>query len=173
VSWLLVIPHVIILYFLQIAFMVLVFVSFFTILFTKQIPQGIFNFQAMVLRYEWRVGSYGMFTRQEYPKFEYETVPGDPQDDAARFTIQQPAEYQRWMPLIKWLLVIPHVIVLAFLAIALFVVWIIGFFAVLFTARWPEGLRDFTVGVNRWALRVGAYAYLLVDEYPPFTLEER
>jgi hypothetical protein len=75
------------------------------------------------------------------------------------------------MPLIKWLLAIPHFIVLWFLTIALYVVIIVGFFAVLFTGRWPDGLRDFVVGFYRWSLRVQAYYTLLVDEYPPFSLE--
>ncbi len=85
--------------------------------------------------------------------------------------IDYPATLNRWLPLVKWLLAIPHYIVLLFLYIALYVVYIIAWFAILFTGRFPRGLFDFVVGVNRWGLRVNAYAfYLFTDEYPPFSL---
>jgi hypothetical protein len=74
------------------------------------------------------------------------------------------------MVLVKWLLAIPHFIVLTFLGIAAFVVEIIAFFAVIFTGRWPAGMRDFVVGVVRWSTRVNAYVLFLTDEYPPFSL---
>ena len=81
-------------------------------------------------------------------------------------------DLNRWLPLVKWLLAIPHYIVLFFLGIAAFFVVIMAWFAILFTGRYPKGLFDFVVGVMRWSLRVDAYAILLTtDEYPPFTLE--
>ena len=77
----------------------------------------------------------------------------------------------RWLPLVKWLLAIPHYIVLAFLYLAALVVVVIAWFAILFTGRYPRGLFDFLVGVGRWHNRVLAYALLLVtDQYPPFRL---
>ena len=82
-----------------------------------------------------------------------------------------PNELNRWLPLVKWFLAIPHYIVLFFLDIAAVVVVVIAWFAILFTGRYPEGMFDFVVGVMRWSLRVTAYAFLLVtDRYPPFTL---
>jgi hypothetical protein len=81
-------------------------------------------------------------------------------------------EYRRLMPLVKWLLAIPHYLVLLFLGIAAFFALIVAFFAVLFTRRYPRGLFDFMVGVIRWSWRVGAYILLLVDDYPPFTLQD-
>jgi hypothetical protein len=69
------------------------------------------------------------------------------------------------------ILVIPHIIVLAVLVLAALVVWLICVFAVLFTGRWPEGMRRFVVGVMRWGTRVEAYLFLLTDEYPPFSLD--
>ncbi|HEX6116566.1 MAG TPA: DUF4389 domain-containing protein [Solirubrobacterales bacterium] len=81
-------------------------------------------------------------------------------------------EYNRWLPLVKWLLAIPHYFVLAFLGIGAAVVLIIAFFAVLFTGSWPRGMFDYVVGVQRWVFRVNAYVLLMVDEYPPFGLDD-
>ena len=81
-------------------------------------------------------------------------------------------DLNRWMPLVKWLLAVPHVVVLSLLWAAVVVCWFVAWFAILLTGRYPRGLFDFTVGVMRWSLPVGAYAVLLMtDEYPPFRLE--
>ena len=97
---------------------------------------------------------------------------GPPSPDyPARLEIAYPAELNRWLPLVKWLLVIPHIVVLAFLFLGAFFAVIIAWFAILFTGRYPRGLFDYVVGVARWALRVSAYATLLLtDRYPPFRL---
>jgi hypothetical protein len=81
-------------------------------------------------------------------------------------------EYNRFLPLVKWLLALPHYIVLLFLGIGAFFALIIGFFAVLITGRWPRGLWDYITGVHRWATRVFSYVFLLTDQYPPFSLED-
>ena len=81
-------------------------------------------------------------------------------------------EYSRFMPLIKWLIVLPHYVVLFFLAIGAMFVGFIAFFATLFTAKYPEGMWNYMVGVHRWAMRVMAYQMLITDKYPPFTLQE-
>ena len=82
-------------------------------------------------------------------------------------------DLNRWLPLVKWLLAIPHYLVLAFLWIGVVVAVVIAWFAILITGRYPRGLFDYVVGVNRWSLRVSAYAFLLVtDRYPPFSLKE-
>jgi Domain of unknown function (DUF4389) len=90
----------------------------------------------------------------------------------ARFEIAYPAELNRWLPLVKWLLVIPHLFILLFLGIGAFFVAVYAFFAVLFTGRWPRGAFDYLVGTFRWAFRVVAYFHLMVDDYPPFTLAD-
>jgi hypothetical protein len=90
----------------------------------------------------------------------------------ARVEIAYPAELNRWLPLVKWLLSIPHFIALFFLGIGAFFVAIFAFFAVLFTGRWPRGAFDYLVGTIRWAYRVAAYFHLMTDAYPPFSLAD-
>src|SRR5438309_785653 len=82
------------------------------------------------------------------------------------------SELSRWLWLVKWILAIPHYIVLLFLWIAFVIVSVIAFFAILFTGRYPRGIFDFVIGMNRWALRVVAYAALMTDRYPPFRLDQ-
>jgi hypothetical protein len=90
----------------------------------------------------------------------------------AAFEISYPAEMNRWLPLVKWLLVIPHFFVLFFVGIGAFFVGIYAFFAVLITGRWPRGAFEYLVGTFRWAFRVVAYFHLMTDAYPPFTLAD-
>ena len=90
----------------------------------------------------------------------------------ASFEISYPSELNRWLPLIKWLLVIPHFIALFFVGIGAFFVGIYAFFAVLFTGRWPRGAFDYLVGTFRWTYRVLAYFHLMTDAYPPFSLDD-
>ena len=93
-------------------------------------------------------------------------------DHPARLENAYPAELNRWLPLVKWLLAFPHYVVLAFVGLGAFFVAIFGFFAVLFTGRWPRGAFDYMVGTFRWAFRVAAYVHLMTDRYPPFTLQD-
>lgn len=175
VHWLLVIPQAIVAGILIWVFGILSFIAFFTVLFTKQVPRGMFDFMTMTLRYNWRTNSYAMFMREAYPPFDFTSatdaddpsVPADP----ARLGIAYPDELNRWLPLVKWLLAIPHYIVLFFLGIGAFFVLIFSWFAVLFTANYPEGAFNYLVGVQRWSTRVYAYVGLMRDEYPPFTLD--
>jgi Domain of unknown function (DUF4389) len=171
VNWLLAIPQLVVVYVLGIVLNVLAFISFFTVLFTKRIPTGIFGTMAMVHRYEWRVASFAMFMRNEYPPFEFQTTASDPGDDPAVFSIDEAPELNRWLPLVKWLLAIPHYVVLLFLFIGLAFVKIVAFFAVIFTGKYPEGLRNYVVGVIRWANRVSVYVVFMTDKYPPFSLQ--
>jgi hypothetical protein len=169
VNWLLAIPHWIVVYGLEIAAGVLWIVSFFTVLFTRRNP--FVGFQAMVLRYQWRVMAYVLFLRNEYPPFEFQTTNDDRTTDTARLSVEEPGEMNRWLVLVKWLLAIPHYIVLAFVFIGVWFVVLVAFFMVLFTGKWSEGMRNFVVGAIRWSMRVNAYILFLTDEYPPFSLE--
>ena len=91
--------------------------------------------------------------------------------DALRLDIDRQDEYNRWLPLVKWLLILPHLFVLVFVAIGALFVFIYAFFAVLITGRFPRGAFDFLVGLYRWSTRVNAYLRLMTDTYPPFSLE--
>jgi hypothetical protein len=171
VHWLLVIPFAIVAGFLGFGLYIVSIIAFFTVVFTKRIPPGLFGFMAMVLRVGWRSTSYQLFLREAYPSWEFTSTAGDPGDDPAVLSIPEPGEMSRWLPFVKWLLVIPHFIVLGVLGIGVYFAVVIGFFAVLFTGRWPEGLRNFVIGFERWALRVMAYALFMTDDYPPFSLD--
>jgi hypothetical protein len=121
-------------------------------------------------RYQWRVWTYVLWMREPYPPFEFTPSAVDTGTDPASLSIERPAELSRGLIFVKWLLAIPHYIVLFFLAIASVFVILVAFFAVLFTGRWPAAMRDFVVGVARWSTRVEAYVTLLTDQYPPFSL---
>lgn len=138
------------------------------VLFRRKYPQWWFLFNLELARYSTRVGAYLALLTDEYPSTD--------EEQGVHLEIDYPnaqEDLNRWLPLVKWLLAIPHFIVLVFLGIAAFAVVVIGWFAILFTGRLPAGLHDFVVGVMRWGLRVQAYALLLVtDRYPPFSLSE-
>ena len=168
-AWLMAIPHMVVLYVLQVVMSLVTFVAWFAILFTGAYPRGMFDLTAMVLRYQWRVTSYILWLRDPYPAFEFTTSAADPGTDPAELDVEYPERLSRGLIFVKWLLAIPHFVVLAVLGLAVMVVLGISWFAVLFTGRWPQGMRDFVVGVTRWSMRATAYAYLLTDVYPPFT----
>ena len=136
------------------------------ILFRRLYPRWWFDFSRELTRFEARVGAYAALLTDRYPS----TV----DEQSVHLEIDYPnveTDLNRWYPLIKWLLVIPHYFVLFFLSIASFFALIIAWFAILMTGRYPRGLFNFNGGVSRWWLRVRAYAFLLVtDRYPPFRL---
>jgi hypothetical protein len=170
VHWLLAIPHLLILYVLSLVSRVLWLVSFFTVLFTEQIPEGIFNFQVMVLRYQARVMTYVWFMREPYPAFEFPMDQRDAGGDPAAVSVERPEKVNRWLPLVKWLLAIPHYIVLLVYGLGAFFVLIAAFFVVLFTGKFPLGMRDYLVKVSRYALHIQVYIQFMRDEYPSFSL---
>ena len=171
VQWLLAIPHLLIANVLRTLRQVLTLISLFTVLFTERIPRPLFDMIAMTYRYEWRAFSYAMFLHQDYPPFDFQPGADDNGVEAhTTLSFTYPEHLNRWKPLYKWFLAIPHYLVIVALAIAGLFAFIGGFFAVLFTAEYPEGIRDFLVGIQRYALRVEAYVGLLTDEYPPFRM---
>ena len=138
------------------------------ILFRQKYPRWWYDWNLAIARFAARVLAYLALLRDEYPSTD--------EEQAVHLDIPYPNardDLNRWLPLVKWFLAIPHYIVLWFLAIATLVVVIIAWFAILFTGRYPKDLFDFVVGVFRWYLRVVGYAFLLTtDRYPPFRLGE-
>ncbi len=169
VQWLLAIPHLIISGALNGLQQALGLVSFFTVLFTKQVPQGIYDLQVMMLRYRTRVSMYAGFTHAQYPKFEFSMSAADPGGDPLRFDVDRTTSWQT-KNAFNWFLAIPHYVVLAVYSIAAAVLWLLNLFIVLFTGRWNRGHRDFVVKVTRYQVRVFAYALMLRNEYPSFSL---
>jgi hypothetical protein len=136
------------------------------ITFQQLYPRWWFDFSRELTRFEARVGAYAALLTDRYPS----TV----DEQSVHLEIDYPdvkTDLNRWYPLVKWLLVIPHYFVLFFLSIASFFAMVLAWFAILATGRYPRSIFDFNVGVSRWWLRVNAYAFLLVtDRYPPFSL---
>ena len=137
------------------------------ILFRRKYPRWWFDWNLEVTRFTARVWAYLDLLRDEYPSTDEEQAVHLDLDypDASR-------DLNRWLPLVKWILAIPHYIVLAILGIGAILSVVIAWFAILITGRYPRRLFDYVVGVNRWWLRVGAYMWLLItDRYPPFSLK--
>jgi hypothetical protein len=177
IKWLLAIPHYIILTFLWIAFIVICIIAFFAILFTTKYPRGLFDFNAGVLRWSWRVGfyAYQALGTDKYPPFTLKSV-----DYPADLGISYPEKLSRGLALVKWwLLAIPHYII-----VGIFqggyggrggggltsILAIFAAIALLFTGKYPQDIFNLVVGLNRWSYRVAAYASLMTDHYPPFRL---
>jgi hypothetical protein len=136
------------------------------ILFRQRYPRWWFDFARELARFGARIGAYAVLTTDEYPS----TV----EEQRIHLELDYPDAahgLNRWLPLVKWLMAIPHFIVLFFLSIAAFFAVVVAWFAILITGTYPRGLFDFVVGVGRWWVRVDAYAFLLItDRYPPFSL---
>jgi hypothetical protein len=192
IKWILVIPHLLVLAVLWAAYLVLSVVALVGILVSGRYPRTIFDFNVGVLRWSWRVAyySYGALATDRYPPFTLRDDPSYP----ARLDVEYPQRLSRGLALVKWwLLVLPH-----YLVLTLFTgpgagataaregggtgwVWeggligVLVFFsgvALLFTGRYPQGLYDLLLGLNRWGLRVAGYAGLMTDVYPPFRLDQ-
>jgi len=173
VHWLLGIPHLIIANVLSNVASVLAFVSWFIILFTGQLPQGIADFQCMILRYEARAYSYALWLREDYPPFEFDLTADDPGTDPVHLDLRPQLEARNRLTVgLRFLWIIPIAIFTGLVGIVALVALVIAFFAVLFTGRWPEGIHRFVVNAARLVLRLNAYGRLLVDDYPPFALGE-
>jgi len=138
------------------------------LLFRQKYPRWWFDWNLALTKFGARVAAYIDLLTDVYPSTD--------EEQAVHIEIAYPdakKELNRWLPLVKWFLAIPHCIILAFLWIAAIVCVVIAWFAILFTGRYPKGLFNFVVGVYRWSLRVAAYACLLTtDRYPPFALED-
>jgi len=193
VKWFLAIPHYVVLAFLWAAFAILTFFAWIAILFTGRYPRGMFNFNVGVIRWTWRVlfYSYAALGTDRYPPFTLEEV-----EYPARFSIPYPERLSRGLALVKWwLLAIPHYLIVGVFTSGFFfwttrisdrvgdnpmlqigggligLLVILSGLALLFTGRYPRGLFNLVMGLNRWSFRVLAYTALLTDAYPPFRLD--
>lgn len=168
-QWILAIPHLLIAQALSTLRNVLTLISLFTVLFTKQIPRPIFNMIAMTYRYEWRAMSYALFMHDDYPPFDFTPASEDDLVEAhTTLTIAYPENLNRWKPLYKWILAIPHYVVAVALVVGAVFAFLAGFVVVLVTGEYPHRIRDYLVNTYRYVLRIQAYVGLLTDEYPPF-----
>ena len=147
----------------------LLFPVLLLILFKQKYPKWWFDWNVALTNFSLRVIAYGLLMRDDYPSSD--------EDQAVHVDIPYPDvenDLDKWKPLYKWFLAIPHIIILCFLEIGVVLCSVFVWFAILFTGRYPKGVFDFVEGVLRWSLRVTAYAILLTtDEYPPFRLGEQ
>jgi hypothetical protein len=171
-QWVLAIPHFIVLYVLAIVSEVVGLISWFVILFTGKLPEGLGNMQCMVQRYSTRTYVYSSGLIDQYPPFEFSTTPADPGVYAARvqFTPEWTGRNRLTVGL-RLLWIIPAAIVTMIIILIAWLCWLIGAFAVLFTGSWPGGLRDWVLKGLRAGLRLNAYCWLLTDKYPPMNFD--
>jgi hypothetical protein len=184
VKWLLLIPHLIILALLWVAYSVVAIIAFFAILFTATYPRKLFDFNVGVMRWTWRVGFYGYWIlgTDEYPPFSLK-----PMEYPADLDVEYPEKLSRGLIFVKWLLAAPHYLVLApltsighwgqaesgFPVIGL--IWVLAIIIailLLFTKKYNRDIFKLNTGIMRWWFRVVAYVGLMTDTYPPFTFEE-
>ncbi|WP_067468524.1 DUF4389 domain-containing protein [Nocardia amamiensis] len=190
VKWLLAIPHYIVLFFLHVAYLVLTIVAFFAILITGKYPRALFDFNVGVMRWGWRVTFYALSVlgTDKYPPFSLQPSAEYPAD----LEIDYPDTLHRGLVLVKWwLLAIPHYLIVGAMVSGgvsigmsdgddwsgpslplMSILLLVALIVLLFTARYPHGVYDFVMGINRWIIRVQAYAGLMRDEYPPFRLDQ-
>ncbi len=146
---------------------VLFFATMLMLVFRQKYPRWWFDFNREVTRFSTRVTSYLGLMNDRYPSTD--------EEQHVHLELDYPDaenDLNRWLPLVKWFLAIPHFIVLIFLAIGAVFAVLYAWFVILFTGRYPRGVFDYVEGVLRWGLRVEAYAFLLItDEYPPFSLQ--
>ena len=178
VKWVLIIPHVVVLAFLWLAMFVLTVIAGFAILFTGRYPRSIFDFNVGVMRWTWRVSyyAYSALGTDRYPPFSLQPDPTYP----ASLSVEYPALLSRGLVVVKWwLLAIPQYLIIGLFAggirlggggVITLLVLVAGVI-LLFTGRYPDSIFDFVMGMNRWVIRVIAYAALMRDEYPPFRLD--
>jgi hypothetical protein len=171
IRFILAIPHIIVVSLLGIVAAILYFIATFAILFTGRYPQEFFNFILRYQRWNIAVNGYILHLYDTYPPFSLDP----PAESPLAVSVQYPAQSSRILNLpllgsyIRGILLIPHFIVVFFLAIAMYVVVFIAQFAILFTGSFPAGMHSFCVGVTRWGLRLTAYTFGLTDKYPPFS----
>lgn len=172
VQWLLALPHMILAWALGYVTYAVAIVAWFVILFTGRLPEGLANFQVMILRYTTRAQLYQGFLYDTYPEFDFSMTSQEPGGSPVTLSVTPALEGRnRLTVFFRFITAIPAYIFALFVGIVAILFWILAFFAVLFTGRWPEGLRGFVVKSVRVSVRLQAYLLLLTDQYPPFSLD--
>ena len=175
IKWLLIIPHVLLLFLIWIGMVLSVIGAFFAILVTGRYPRGLFDFNLGAMRYTWRVGfySYGALATDQYPPFSM-----DREDDyPATLDMPYPERLSRGLVLVKWILAIPHLIIVSFMGGPLGGKNLIGILVIvagvllLIRRVYPKEIYDLLMDLNAWSFRVTAYLALMTDEYPPFSMK--
>lgn len=171
-QWLLALPHWIIVTVLGYVSSAVSLISWFAILFTGRLPAGLANFQIMYLRYSARLNAYAGFLHSSYPPFAFDMTGDDPGGTPVSVNVQPQLDGRnRLTTLVRLILAIPAMLFALVVGIIAMVVHLLGLLAVLFTGRWPAGLRGWVVSAMGVDLRLGAYMGLLTDDYPPFSLD--
>ena len=169
IKWLLVIPHAIVLWLLSLPTIVTIPISWLIIVIAGRYPSFLWAYHAGLLRWNWRMNfySYEAGGTDRYPPFSFESRDDYPAD----IHIEYPERSSRLTVLFRWLLIIPHWIVVYFLGTIRSLLVFISLVALLFTGRYPASIFEIVMGLNRWIYRVSAYGSLLVDQYPPFSFD--
>jgi hypothetical protein len=166
VRWFLAIPQLIISALLESAAELAAFAAFFVILFTRRYPPGLFDFVVGATRWQYNVSSYVLIHDRPYPPFSFDEGDYPP----LSYDVERRDLYNRWLPLVKWLLAIPHVIAIVVLSLAAMFVWLAAAVAVVVSGTFPRWAFGYLLGVGRWNARINAYLLLQVDDYPPFSM---
>jgi Domain of unknown function (DUF4389) len=164
VKWLLIIPHLLALFFVAIGAFFVAIYAFFAVLFTGRYPRGAFDYLVGTFRWAYRVFVYGHLMIDAYPPFSMADDPGYP----VRLHVDYPERIANWRPLVQWLLAYPYLIVAGVLYWLTAIMAFLSFFSILFTKRIPRGMFELMVPGIRWNIRGSAYAYFMVDRYPPW-----
>lgn len=171
VQWIMAIPHLILAYVIGYVAQIAAFIAWLIVLFTGKLPAGFANFFCMSIRYSTRTYAYAGFLHDTYPPFEFATTAADPGGHPVRLDFVPALENRNRLTVgLRIIWAIPALIVTAIIGIIAYVCWIIAFFAVLFTGKWPAGLHSWALKGMQAGVRLNAYLFLLTDEYPPLSV---
>ena len=173
VQWLLAIPHQVVGFVLLIVAEVCVLIGWFAILFTGKLPEGLSKRIITAIRYQARANAYASFLHDKFPPFEYSSTPADPGNTPVRVNLQPSLDGRnRLTSAFRFLLAIPAMLFSLVIGLVAAICQFLAFFAVLFTGKWPEGLRTWVLKSLNVGVRLNAYTMLLTDVYPPFSAEQ-
>ena len=171
-QWIMAIPHLIIAGALEYVAGAVAMISWFVILFTGELPPALANLQIMILRYTTRVETYAGFLYDAYPAYDFSMSDAEPGGSPVDISVEPALVGRDRLTVgLRFIWAIPAILYAVLIAIVGIICWILAFFAVLFTGRWPDGLRSWVMKMLRVSIRTNAYVLLLTDEYPPFATD--